>query len=164
MGQYKANATNSHNFTLRFDYQKVGELVYKKWYSFSAEIQMTDGTKYQLEPTGFWDSKIELKDDTQTLLEFKMGWKGIIIKTLFNDSKEVFLLKLKGLLSNKFVLLDTNDEELMAAETSFKWSKFNFDYNIETTPVFDNFENKELLLLTILHCINYYITIVAAAS
>ena len=37
-------------------------------------------------------------------------------------------------------------------------------YNIETTPVFDNFENKELLLLTILHCINYYITIVAAAS
>ena len=164
MGQYKANATNSHNFTLRFDYQKVGELVYKKWYSFSAEIQLTDGTKYQLEPTGFWDSKIELKDDTQTLLEFKMGWKGIIIKTLFNDSKEVFLLKLKGLLSNKFVLLDTNDEELMAAETSFKWSKFNFDYNIETTPVFDNFENKELLLLTILHCINYYITIVAAAS
>ena len=164
MGQYKANATNSHNFTLRFDYQKVGELVYKKWYSFSAEIQLTDGTKYQLEPTGFWDSKIELKDDTQTLLEFKMGWKGIIIKTLFNDSEEVFLLKLKGLLSNKFVLLDTNDEELMAAETSFKWSKFNFDYNIETTPVFDNFENKELLLLTILHCINYYITIVAAVS
>ena len=164
MGQYKANATNSHNFTLRFDYQKVGELVYKKWYSFSAEMQMTDGTKYQLEPTGFWDSKIELKDDTQTLLEFKMGWKGIIIKTLFNDSKEVFLLKLKGLLSNKFVLLDTNDEELMAAETSFKWSKLNFDYNIETTQVFDKFENKELLLLTILHCINYYITIVAAAS
>ena len=164
MGQYKANATNSHNFTLRFDYQKVGELVYKKWYSFSAEIHMTDGTKYQLEPTGFWDSKIELKDDTQTLLEFKMGWKGIIIKTLFNDSEEVFLLKLKGLLSNKFVLLDTNDEELMAAETSFKWSKLNFDYNIETTQVFDKFENKELLLLTILHCINYYITIVAAAS
>ena len=164
MGHYKANATNSHNFSLTFDNQKIGELVYKKWYSFSAEIQMTDGTKYQLEPTGFWDSKIELKDDTQTLLEFKMGWKGIIIKTLFNDSKEVFLLKLKGLLSNKFVLLDTNDEELMAAETSFKWSKLNFDYNIETTQVFDKFENKELLLLTILHCINYYITIVAAAS
>ena len=164
MGHYKANATNSHNFSLTFDNQKVGELVYKKWYSFSAEIQLTDGSNYQLEPTGFWDSKIELKDDTQTLLEFKMGWKGIIIKTLFNDSKEVFLLKLKGLLSNKFVLLDTNDEELMAAETSFKWSKLNFDYNIETTQVFDKFENKELLLLTILHCINYYITIVAAAS
>ena len=74
MGHYKANATNSHNFSLTFDNQKVGELVYKKWYSFSAEIQMTDSTKYQLEPKGFWDSKIELKDDTQTLLEFKMGW------------------------------------------------------------------------------------------
>ena len=63
-----------------------------------------------------------------------------------------------------FFFFDTNDEELMAAETSFKWSKLNFDYNIETTQVFDKFENKELLLLTILHCINYYITIVAAAS
>ena len=52
MGHYKANATNSHNFSLTFDNQKVGELVYKKWYSFSAEIQLTDGLNYQLEPTG----------------------------------------------------------------------------------------------------------------
>ena len=58
MGQYKANATNSHNFTLRFDYQKVGELVYKKWYSFSAEIQLTDGTNINLNQQDFGTQKL----------------------------------------------------------------------------------------------------------
>ena len=102
-----------------------------------------------------------MKDDKKTLLEFKMGWKGIIIKTFFNDKENTFLLKLNGLLSSKFVLIDTDKTELLVAETDFKWNKLNYDYNIKTTQDFDNFYKKELLLLSILHCINYYITIVA---
>ena len=163
MAIYKANSTNAHNFSLTLDNQAIGELIYKKWYSFDAEIQMAGGKKYQLEPKGFWASKIELKDETQILLEFKMGWNGIIIKTLFNNKEETYLLKLKGLLSANFVLLDTEKVELMAAEANFKWSTFNYDYNIETSEKFDNLDNRALLLLTILHCINYYMTIVAAA-
>jgi hypothetical protein len=164
MGQYAANAINSHNFKLTSNSLNIGELIYKNWYSFSAEILMTDGTKYMLEPKGFWDAKIELKDDSRTLAEFKMGWNGIIIKTFFKGKEETFLLKLKGLLSKKFVLLDTENEELMVAEANFKWSKLNFEYNIETSSIFDNFDNKELMLLTVLHCINYYVTITAAAA
>lgn len=79
MGKYKANSTNTRNFNLTFDNLQIGELIYEKWYSFNAEIILSDGSKYQLEPKGFWDNKIELKDNTNVLLEFKMGWKGIII-------------------------------------------------------------------------------------
>lgn len=164
MGEYKANSTNSQNFSLTFENQKAGELIYKKWYSFKAEIVLSDGSMYQLEPKGFWDSKIELKDGSITLLEFKMGWKGIIIKTFFNNKEDAYLLKLNGLLSSKFVLIDTEKNELMVAETDFKWNKLNYDYNIETSKKFEEFENKELLLLTILHCINYYMTIVASGA
>ncbi|WP_338876819.1 hypothetical protein WBJ53_14295 [Spirosoma sp. SC4-14] len=164
MGQYKANSLNSQNFSLTFGNKKAGELIYKKWYSFDAEILLSNGKKYRLEPKGFWDSKIELKDESQTLLEFKMGWKGILIKTFFDNKENTYLLTLKGLLSNKFVLLDTNNSELMVAETEFKWNKLSFDYTIETTSHFDNFGNNELLLLTILHCINYYMTITVAAA
>jgi hypothetical protein len=163
MAQYKASSTNSQNFNLIFENQKIGELIYKKWYSFNAEIVMSNGTKYQLEPKGFWDAKIELKDDTKILLKFKMGWKGIIIKSFFGNAEKTFLLKLNGLLSNKFVLIDPEKNELMVAETDFKWNKLNYDYNIETTKDFDNFNKKELLLLTILHCINYYMTIIVSA-
>lgn len=163
MGHYNANSTDSQNFNLTFDNQSVGELIYKKWYSFSAEIVKSDGKKYQLEPKGFWDSKIELKDDTKTLLEFEMGWKGIVIKTFFDNKKDTFLLKLNGLLSSNFVLTDTDNKELLVAETDFKWNKLNYDYNIETTQNFDNFDNKELLLLTVLHCLNYYMAFSGSA-
>ncbi|MBS1592588.1 MAG: hypothetical protein JST07_10840 [Bacteroidetes bacterium] len=164
MGQYRADSINSQNFSLTFDNEKIGELVYKKWYSFSAEILINDCKKYQLEPKGLWDSKIELKDGNEILLEFKMGWKGIVIKTHFDNEEKHFLLKLKGLLSNKFILLDDDNGELVVVETDFKWSKLRFAYNIETTKIFDNLKNKEIFLLTILHCINYYITIIVAAA
>ena len=158
MGQYKANSSNSQNFSLSFGKQKIGELIYSQWYSFNAEIMLTNGMEYHLEPKGFWDSKIELKDGTKILLEFKMGWKGIIIKSFLEHDEQNYLLRLKGLLGNKFILMDTQKNELLAAETDFKWSKLNYDYTIETTPTFENFKDKELLLLTLLHCINYYMT------
>ena len=60
MRQYKAKSTNSQNFRLTFENKTIGELIYKKWYSFNAEILLSDGAKYQLEPKGFWDSEIEL--------------------------------------------------------------------------------------------------------
>lgn len=163
MAHYTANSTNSKNFSLNVNDQTLGQLIYNKWYSFDAEIIMADHTKYTLESKGFWDSKIELKDASSTLLEFKMGWKGIEIKTFYGNKEETFLLKLTGLLSSKFVLIDTEKRELVAAETNFKWSTLNYNYTIETSETFEDFENKELLLLTVLHCINYYMTVIAAA-
>ncbi len=164
MGHYKTNSTNSRNFILTTESAKIGELKYKSWYSFKAEIQLADYSTYQLEPKGFWDQKIELKREYETLLEFNMGWKGILIKTNFNGSEKSYLLKLKGLLSSKFILIDSEENEILAAETTFKWGKLNFDYTIETTTEFDSMKNKDLMLLTILHCINYYLTIINGAA
>jgi len=164
MGHYKANSINSQNFVLTIEGQQAGELIYKKWYSFNAEIILSDGSIYQLNPKGFWDATIELKKDSDILLEFKMGWKGIMIKTFFNNKEETYLLKLNGLLSSKYVLVDTNQNVLMVTEIDFKWNKLRYDYNMETSETFDSFNEKELLLLTILHCINYYVTIMVSAT
>lgn len=161
MGNYKANAKNTWNFSLTEDSRKIGDLAYEKWYSFKAEIKLSGREKYKLEPKGFWDSKIELTDGRQSLLEFKMGWKGILINSFFEGEEKTYLLKLKGLLSNQYILLDTDQEELLVAQANFKWKKLTFDFDIETSEKFEGFEHKELLLLTILHCINYYMTISA---
>jgi hypothetical protein len=161
MASYIVNSTNSQNFNLTFESQKIGELIYKKWFLFNAEIDIFKDKKFTLEPKGFWDSKIELKDENELLIEFKMGWKGILIKTFFNNKENEFLLKLNSLLSNKFVLLDVKNTELLVVDTNLKWNSFTYDYTIETTSTFDSFENKELLLLTILHCVNYYIHSIA---
>ncbi len=164
MGQYKANSINSKSFILTIENTRIGELNYTEWYSFKAEIKLADNSIYQLEPKGFWDSKIELKKAEKTLLEFKMGWKGIVIKTNFNENEKNYLLKLKGLLSNKFILVDAEENEILVVDNDFKWNKFNFDYTIETSTEFDTMENKELMLLTILHCVNYYLTIIVAVT
>ena len=54
------------------------------------------------------------------------------------------------------MLVDTNEKELLAIEADFKWKKFIMDFNIETSNEFDSFENKEILLFTTVHCVNYY--------
>ncbi len=164
MGQFKACSLNSKNFSLTYENSKVGELNYAKWYSFKAEILLADNSVYHLEPKGFWDSKVELKKGDMTLLEFKMGWKGIVINTSFGGIEKNYLLKLKGLLNSKYVLIDAEANEILAVDTNFKWSKLNFDYTIETSKEFDMMENRELMVLTILHCVNYYLTMIVAAS
>jgi hypothetical protein len=164
MAKYNINSTNSRTFSLTSDNVSIGELKYSNWYSFKAEILLADKSFYQLEPKGFWDYKIELKKDEKVLLDFKMAWQGIIINTKFDGNEKKFLLKLKGFLSSKYVLVDTDEKELLEVATDFKWSKLNFDCTIETTKEFDNFENKELLLLTIIHCINYQMSINASAT
>lgn len=160
MGHYKSNSTNSRDFNLTKDDVAVGALSYTKWYSFKAIVTTADNSVYELEPKGFWDSKIELKKEGVPLLYFEMGWKGIVIH--FYNSDKKYQLRLKGLLSSKFVLFDTEEKELLAIETDFKWSKLSLDFNIETSKEFDNFENKEVLLLTTLHCVNYYMAFVNA--
>jgi hypothetical protein len=158
MAHYKANSTNSRDFSLLNENISIGDLRYTKWYSFKAEISLADHSVYTLEPKGFWDSKIELKKGEETLLYFEMGWKGIVIHFINSDKK--YLLRLKGLLSSKYVLVDTDEKELMAVNTDFKWNKLHFDFNIETSKEFEEFDNKELLILTTLHCVNYYISFV----
>lgn len=163
MGYYKAKSVNSTTFTLTQSEISLGELIYSKWYSFTADILLADHSKYELMPKDFWDSTIELKKNEEILLHFKMGWKGILINTKFDYIERSYLLKLKGFLNNKYVLLDTNENELLAVESEFKWVNLRFDYTIATSEEFDNYHNKELFLLTIIHCINYHITMIAAA-
>lgn len=164
MALYKANSTNSRNFKVTLENQEIGELLIKKWYSFDADLIMSDGKNYQLITKGFWDSKVELIDGSQTLLDFKMGWKGIVIKTYFDNQERQYLLKLQGFINSKFILIDESDQELSVASTDFKWLTLNFNYDIETSASFDQLRNRELLLMTMLHCMNYYISYLSAAT
>ncbi|WP_254526895.1 MULTISPECIES: hypothetical protein [unclassified Sphingobacterium] len=164
MALYKANSTNSRNFKVTLENQEIGELLIKKWYSFDADLIMSDGKNYQLITKGFWDSKVELIDGSQTLLDFKMGWKGIVIKTYFDNQERQYLLKLQGFINSKFILIDESDQELSVASTDFKWLTLNFNYDIETSASFDQLRNRDLLLMTMLHCMNYYISYLSAAT
>lgn len=158
MANYTATSINSRNFILTNESGTLGELIYPKWYTFNAEIVLGEASKYQLELEGFWDSKIQLKQGDAVLLEFKIGWNGVELSSNLDGKNERYLLKLKGFFSSKYVLVDAQDNEILEAEFDFKWKKLELDYNITTTEAFKNISHKEVLILTSLHCINYYQT------
>lgn len=163
MGQYHATSTNSKNFDLSKDNLHLGELIYPSWYKFNAEIVLADLSRYQLVPHGPWDATIELRQDHKTLMDFKMGWKGIILSNNVDGNKEEYLLMLKGILNSKYVLLDAYQQELFVIELEMKWNQSHFDYYISTVDEFDNFYHPELFLLMAIHAVNYYLTFVTGS-
>ncbi len=157
MKQFKAISTDSKNFNLTIDNIHLGSLNYLKWYSFQASILLANNSEYKLEPKGFWDSKIELLQNGVSLADYKLSWSGIIINTKLDGIENSYLLKKKGLFSSQFVLVNSEEKEILSVESDFKWTQLHLDYLITVSDDFGHYSHKELFLLTILHCINYYL-------
>ncbi|WP_460503022.1 hypothetical protein [Hymenobacter agri] len=145
---------------------RIGALNYESWFSFKADIALADYRHYAVRPKGFWGTTIEVKDpQEQVLLDFKMNWKGqILIRTHFNGVEDFYLLKHKGLFKNVCVLCHGEETELLHIVPDFKWTKLRVDYQLEAAEAFEQLPHKELLLLTAIHCTNYYLTMLTAAA
>ena len=163
MKKYKA-ISNRRNFRLAEDNNLLGELIYSKWGSLNAVINLIDNTENKFKSKGIWNQKIELFNNDKKLLELKMGWKGIKIQTQFENNVSNYLLKNIGFFSNKFTLLDSDKTELVEIKSDFQWKKLRYDYDITTTTEFDKLENDKMLLFAIIYGINYRNTSMAAAG
>ena len=165
MKEYKVNSKDTKSFYLLQDGLEIGSLVYEKWFSFKAEMNLQKKDTFQIEPKGFWGTTIELKQHGKVLLNFKLNWNGnIIISTQFDSNEKGYVLKQKGILKTTYVLLDTKEEELLSIEPDFKWNKFNYDYNILTSETFESLNHRDMLLLTAIHCINYYMALITTIA
>jgi hypothetical protein len=165
MKEYKVKSSDPKHFSLTMNDKKIGTLIYEKWFSFKAKMALLETKHFQIEPKGFWGTTIELIQDGKVLLNFKMNWNGnIIVHTRFDEAEKDFIFKQKGLLKTSYVLLNKEEEELLVIQPDFKWSKFNYDYNISTSDSFDALAFSEILVLTAIHCVNYYMTMVTSIA
>ena len=86
-----------------------------------------------------------------------MNSKGnITLNTKFENIDIHYIFKHTGVFKSTYTLVDSEEEELLVIQTDFKWNKFNQDYNIFSSDTFEKFKNKDIILMTIIHCINYY--------
>ncbi|MCE3076166.1 hypothetical protein [Chryseobacterium gwangjuense] len=162
MTEYKVKSSNSLVFELTENESVIGNLKYKSWFRFSAEFDILN-SKYQIEPKGFWGTTIELKEGEKVLLKFRMNWGGeIVIQTYFNEIKKGYLFKHRGIFKDSFVLTDEGGTELLVMKPDLKWHTMNYGYQIATSDTFDTFTNKEILLMTSLHCANFYMSMMMA--
>ncbi|UFH57228.1 hypothetical protein [Spirosoma sp. KNUC1025] len=159
MAVYQAKSSNSLSFELMQGNESIGKLSYKNWFQFTASIELANHSIYQLIPKGFWGSTIELKEADTVLLKFSMNWNGsIALKTYFNAIEKEYLLKHLGVFNESFVLIDQEETELLTLKPHVKWSNLNYEYTIQPSDRFEPLSHKELLLMTSVHCANYYLS------
>lgn len=162
MAEYQAKSNNSLSFDLTQGDQLIGKLSYKNWFTFKALIEMVNNINYQVESKGLWGTTIELKDNDKVILKFKMNWNGeIVIQTYSSDIEEGYIFRHKGFFKESFILADQEGIELLIMKPNFKWNKMNYEYQITTSNDFEFFSNKEVLLMSSLHCANYYISMMS---
>jgi len=162
MTEYKVKSNNSFIFEVTKNEVTIGTLTYKSWFKFDAEVEILN-SKYQIEPKGFWGTTIELKEGEKILLKFRMNWNGeIVVQTYFNEIKQGYIFKHRGIFKESFVLSDQNGTELLVMKPDLKWNMMNYEYQITTSDIFDTFFDKEILLMTSLHCANYYMSMMMA--
>lgn len=142
----------------------LGELQYAEWFSFKATLALTDGTTFRMEPRGFWGTTIEVKDEAETvLLSFKMHWDGnIVLKSRLGGTNRACVLKNRGLTKGGYVLLDKHGQELLTIQPDFTWNKVNHDYAVVSSELFETYAAKDALVLTAIHCANYYMAMATA--
>ena len=161
MADYQAKSTDTLSFNLTQDEILIGRLFYKGWFKFAASVELANSSTYQIESKGFWGTTIELKEGDNLLITFSMDWRGqIVLQTNFQDSVKEYLFKHRGVFKESFVLIDQAENELLVMKPDLKWSKLNFDYQVSTSDSFESSYGKELLLMTCLHCANYYMSLI----
>lgn len=164
MAEYQVKSMEARTFTLLAEGTALGELKYTEWFSFKSVLTLADGTLLRAEPKGFWGTTIEIKDQDAVLLSFKMHWNGdIVLKSRLGGVSRALVLKNQSVMKNTYVLQDKHGQLLLTIQPDFKWSKVNHDYAISSTELFETFEAKHLLLLTAIHCTNYFMTVSAGA-
>lgn len=163
MGTYTARFLDRKNLALFNDNIELGYMRNKKWYSFETEIFLPNDSYYVLKPMGFWQSEIVLIKENITLLKYRMNFKGIEIHTFFDKEEQIFLLKTKGIFKNGYVLLDQHKNEICEINYKMNWSDFNNSYTLVTTDEFEEHKFSNVFLLSIIHALNYYTTMLASA-
>lgn len=164
MTEYQAKISNTFSFDITKDNQSVGKLTYKSWFKFDAELELTNHSKYRIEPKGFWGTIIELKEGENVLLKFNMNWNGdIIVQTFFDGIEKDYVFKHRGIFKESFVLIDKEGTELLVMKPHIKWNVMNYEYTITTTDIFEALSNKEILLINSLHCANYYMSMATSS-
>ncbi len=163
MASYQAKSKSSINFELCEGEKIIGQLVYPSWFKFNAIVKINDKETYQVEPKGFWGTTIELKEGDKRLLQFSMNWNGqIVLQTSFNEVDAGYIFKHRGIFNEAFVLTDANGAELLVMKPHLKWKNMAYEYDLSSTDVFENLPGKDILLMTSLHCANYYVSMMSS--
>jgi hypothetical protein len=142
--------TDGKTFELTDSSEKLGHITYDGLFSFKASAKV-DNDRYEITSIGIFGTTMSVTKDGTAVASMKMNWNGHIIISFQNGQE--FLLKATGTFLNKYVLEDTDHQELMLLNPDFNWAKFSYNYSVS----YDNKPQDILLVLLATYAANYCI-------
>ena len=161
----KITYTNSKEYVLMSAEETfLGSLKFEKWSSTKAQITTQYGEFFDVASENFWSTTIGIKKNDTTYAQLKMNWKGQIVIDLTDNGKGVdYVLKSNSIWKKQYVLQDRDENELLIINADYKWSKWDYEFNISVNPEFTNVVDETLVLIAT-YGILYLIMISAAAA
>jgi len=125
------------------DGEKIATLKYDGWLTYQAVAELKDGKKIKFASQGFWGQTIEVKEEDKFMATIKMDWLGNVKIFQNKSANPVFILKYSGFWQPKIVLQDSKKNKIAEFVGRFKWSKFTYEYEIESfaKDIFDDVMN-----------------------
>lgn len=127
-----------------------GQLVYEDKQLSKGEIR-TDKT-WQLESTavGLWISFLNNKNKTTKLAAIKVVTGGVI-SLQFSNRKSKYRFKKTGSWKLRFVLLNKEEDELLALLPGINWQKKTYEFTLQVNDEYKE-ECNPVLILHAVHC------------
>ena len=146
----EAKLTNKKTVQLTENGQQLGELIYENLFHLKAKIKLENSDLYEIKPVGIFGTSITVTKNGMEVANLKMNWRGQIVFSFQNGQE--FVLKAKGLLQDKYILQNKDEEKLVQFDAKFNWSKFDYNYSITYEEPQD-----ALLVLLGVYTSNYFI-------
>lgn len=111
---------------------------------------------------GFWSSITYLVQNDHKILSFQKKWNGNFEIKYFHDNiQETYKLKDVGFINRRYVLTDEAGDELLTTRCvrNKESGILKKQYKMYGTDEFENLYNKEDLLLTVVECVHYNLSL-----
>ncbi|MBF02919.1 MAG: hypothetical protein CMP76_06445 [Flavobacterium sp.] len=147
-------AESCNTYNLIHNHSVLGEMDYKGWFNSNYPSFFINGSgNFIIKKPSIWKSNFSIYNGNQKILSSLFQWNGSVLLKLFNQSNvEVFKLKRKSVWKSNYVLLNEKGNELLFIYCQYQWKIWKTKYYIQENTTFTS-NNKEILYLTLIHCI-----------
>lgn len=152
--EYFVMAESCNTYNLIHNHSVLGEMNYKGWFNGNKPtFFINDSVNFILKKTSIWKFDFSIFKKNQKILSAIFQWNGSVHLKLYDESKtEVFKLKRKSIWKSNYSLLNEEGKELLFISCQYQWKIWKTKYYIQENTTFTN-TNKEILFLTLIHCI-----------
>ncbi|WP_348661552.1 aminotransferase [Croceibacter atlanticus] len=156
------SSSGKGNFKLIKNDDEVCELVYTNWFSEKAKAVL-NGNNIEVKPKNIWTSKVDIFKNKSQIGDITFNLKGhMVIRLEKENGKEFnYLLKNKAKWKLRFEVFNESEAHQFSLNSVNKWTKLNYDYDVEMADYNSEFEIEELLIYCG-YAANLYLAIISA--